>query len=148
MLGVIVAVLSCQAGRFTHMDKTNFDQLIERYLKGEVTDLERNKIEAWLDANKARNGKSFVGSKQDEEELFRKITSNINNTSEILAYEPGRAKVKPLISRRWLELAATVLLLATVTAVLLIWYNSKSNGRFEYATNAENEKRILADGTI
>lgn len=56
------------------MKKSDFDRLLECYLKGEVTVEERVKMEAWLDEAKT---KSRLELTQDtEDRMYRRIIGN------------------------------------------------------------------------
>ena len=91
------------------MEKSNFDQLLQRYLTGQVTEQERVKIEAWLDVMKTRNTTDDLElSKDDEDKLFRKITSNTDSVADVISLVPEKRKGLSF----WLKIAATFLLVA------------------------------------
>ena len=48
------------------MANTNFDNLLKRYLKGETSEEETIKIEAWLDIMKTENTDHLELSEEDE----------------------------------------------------------------------------------
>lgn len=126
------------------MEKTNFDLLLERYLKGDVSEQERNKIEAWLATNKNIHGKEFTWAKSDEEILFQKISRTVDNTDEVIEYRPA-AKSRLLLNTMWLKVAASILLLVIAGVFTKdLFFNNTSS------VTAKNdvEKTILADGTI
>lgn len=129
----------------TIMEKSNFNLLLERYLTGQVTEEEKTKIEAWLDSTKAKGSGTFVWSKEDEEILFKKITANLNNVDEIVAFEPNQQKVPSIYSNRWLRAAAALLLLAVASYVIWVAVYTKSHILHPTVTL---EKMILTDGSI
>lgn len=86
-------------------------------------------------------------SKEDEERLFQKITSNLDNLDEVITFRPHKSKLPTLFANRWLRVAASLLLL--LVASYTIWYSLNANSKIEQtiAVNAI-EKIILNDGTI
>jgi transmembrane sensor len=128
------------------MKKTNLDRLLQRYIAGQVTEQEKKKIEAWLDVKKTDEGSDLVLDEQDEERLFRKITAGIDNVEEIKSFRPGKAKVRALFSARWLQVAATLLVL--VAASYTVWLIASRSTVHETITKDTTEKVILEDGTI
>lgn len=115
------------------MSKSNYDDLMERYVTGQVSNEEKEKIELWLEARKA-NGQVYDDlTDQDEERIFQKITSRI-------AITPNDAdfKKKKRISPSWLVgIAAT---LAIISISFTLW------SRYE-RSHAVN-KQVLGDGTL
>jgi transmembrane sensor len=128
------------------MKKTNLDRLLQRYIAGQVTEQEKKKIEAWLDVKKTDEGSDMVLNEQDEEKLFRKITTNIDNVEEIKAFRPGAGKARALFSSRWLQIAATLLIL--MAASYAVWLIAGRDTVYETITHANAKKAILKDGTI
>lgn len=125
------------------MEKSDFDRLLERYLKGEVTEQERIKLEAWLDVVKTNVPEGLELDPATEDTLFQKITSNRDNTDEIIALVP---KPKPRIGQWVLRAAATVALIAVSTYAVLQFRNDESS--IGLVANNAVEKRILSDGSI
>jgi ferric-dicitrate binding protein FerR (iron transport regulator) len=129
------------------MKKTNLDKLLDRYVTGRVTEAERKKIEAWLDVKKTEEGKDMVLDEADEERLFRKITSDMDNVREIQSFRPSVGLNHPIFKKTWLRIAATILLLMACTyTIRLIMLKDKSPAVFVATNNIERE--ILADGSI
>lgn len=129
------------------MEKSNFDHLLERYLSGQVSEAERIKIEAWLDVMKTEEGADLELETAEEEKLFQKITSNISNVEEIIAFHHGERSMRTLLSNRWFQFAAVVVLLLSVSYT--VWhtlYGNSSPG--EVIAKTDIEKVILNDGTI
>ncbi len=116
------------------MEKSNFDQLLQRYLTGKVSEKERIKIEAWLDVVKTDDVTDLELSKEDEEKIFQKITGTIQDEGQITK-QPLRTREIPVF--QWAIGIAAALLLAVS---YFIW-----NG---YNGSDGVEKMILNDGTI
>ncbi len=129
------------------MEKTNFDRLLQRYLHGQLSESERIKFEAWLDVMKKEKNTALEISKEDEEKLFQKITSNLDNIDEVIAFRPQQGKLRSLFANRWFRVAASLLIL--FVASYTIWYslNTKPTVQETIASNGI-EKIILNDGTI
>lgn len=129
------------------MEKSNFDRLLERYMKDQVSEEEKNKIEAWLDSAKTKNKKNFTWEKADEEELFRKITSKLDNIDEIVAYKPKKGKGRAISNNGLLGIAAALVLL--IVASYIIWNSTTDAPVFQQTSSVpEVDKVILNDGTI
>lgn len=122
------------------MEKSNFDQLLERYVTGQVSEQERIKIEAWLDERKAEGNVEEELSAEDEEKIFQRITTKhgIGQTT--------RFKTK-LGGFFWLKIAASVLLLALATYSAWLYFGTQQSGR-PLSINQNTERLILNDGTI
>lgn len=126
------------------MKKTNLLDLMQRYVTGQVTEKEKAKIEAWLDIKKTDEGADLVLSPEDEERLFRKITSDIADEEEIRAFRPS-GKGRRLFSNRWLQVAATLIILAMASYTVWFFAGRTSSQTF---SAAGLEKAILDDGSI
>lgn len=125
------------------MANTNFDELLKRYLKGEVTEAERIKIEAWLDVMKTESTDDLELSARDEEKLFRKIVSKKDNVREIQAFVPPQR----IPATSWLTgIAATFLIL--MLASFAVWYYLPDDQSNINLPTASIEKVILEDGTL
>jgi transmembrane sensor len=129
------------------MKKTNLDKLLERYIRGQVSEQEKRKIETWLDVKKTDEGADLVLNDADEERLFRKIMANTDDVSEIQSFRPGLGTNHAFIKKTWFRIAATVLLLMAFSYTLwLIAFKDKSPAAFVATNNIERE--ILSDGSI
>jgi len=129
------------------MKKTNFNRLLKRYLNGQVSEEERRKLEAWLDVMKTAEGSTLELEEEDEERLFRKITSNITNVEEVIAFRPQGSKMRTLLSNHWFQFAAAFVLLLAVSYT--IWYvTDRQSSPQEVIAKNDIEKVILNDGTI
>jgi len=127
------------------MERSDFSRLMERYLKDEVSEQERIKIEAWLEVRKTDGG-DLEFSSGDQENLFRKITSNMDNLDEIIALRPEIEKKTS--SHRWLlGIAASILIVSLVSLGLWTAFRQRNN-KLEVVSKEGVEKVILNDGTL
>jgi transmembrane sensor len=126
------------------MGKTNFDELMKRYLTGQVSDQEKSKIEAWLEVMKSEDSDNLELSKEDEEKLFRKIISSRDNVKEIESFVPGKQKISP--SGWLLRIAASILIIFMVSYTA--WYLNTRQDMFQASSHNKIEKIILNDGTL
>jgi transmembrane sensor len=128
------------------MEKSDFDKLLERYLKGEVTDAEKTKLDAWLDVMKTHNTPNLGLTKAEEDNLFRKITSNLSTVDDVIAMAPKPGKQQRLITWSW-RIAASVLVLLSLSYAVWTYIASSSTG-IQPMTGNELEKIILNDGSL
>lgn len=115
------------------MPKSNYDDLMERYVTGRVTDEEKEKIELWLNVRKA-NGQVYDDlSGQDEERIFKKLTSRIQ-----IDEKDSDFKRRKRISPSWLVGIAATLAIISISFTLWLRYD-----RSHMVT-----KQLLSDGTL
>lgn len=126
------------------MQDTNFDRLLHRYLHNELTPEESAKFTAWLDVLEKQNEHDLEMTDEAKETLFQKISSDTSTIEEVIALYPHKSPVKQLLSNRWIQVAATVLIMLSTTFVVQYFIKGNNN-----ATGfAHQEKMILNDGTI
>jgi transmembrane sensor len=128
------------------MERSDFHRLMERYVKGDVTEQEKLKIETWLNVLKAENISDAQLSKEDEDALFLQLISKINNTDKIVAFRPSGWTKKN--KTKWaLGIAAGIVMVAAFAFALL---NSRqqSSSTLEVVASEDTEKIILNDGSI
>lgn len=123
------------------MEKSNFDLLMQRYLNGTASEEERLKIEAWLDVMKTEDNTNLELSREQEEDLFLKITRATTRAEEASSWVPSENKNK---YPRTLHMAAALFLL--LAASFVIWKFSRPSSDHPGSTLVE--KMILADGTL
>ena len=68
---------------------TDFDDLLNRYLKGRVSDFEREKIDAWMNVMKSVEQDKKALRHEDEDELFILITNETYQVKDILTFKPA-----------------------------------------------------------
>jgi transmembrane sensor len=128
------------------MENTNFNQLLYKYMHGQLSEPERIKFEAWLEVRKKENMTDLELSTEDEEKLFQKITNNLDTIEDVVAFRP-KGSVKSMFGNRWIQIAASLLILFVST--FTIWYLADPTATHTDAISAnEIEKVILNDGTI
>lgn len=128
----------------TAMKQSNLNGLIKKYLSGETTEQETAKLEAWLDVMKTGEGTDMELSAEEEEILFRKITSNIDRVEDVVRFRQERTKLPPL--KAWMQMAAAVLVL--LMGSYTVWHFAFPPDVFEVVAVKELDKTILRDGTI
>ncbi|MBL7858164.1 MAG: FecR family protein [Cyclobacteriaceae bacterium] len=126
------------------MQDTNFDRLLHRYLHNELTPEENAKFIALLDKVEKQNDRDLVMTADAKEALFQKISNSESTVEDVLALYPRKPLIKQLFSNRWIQVAATVLIMLSATFAVQYFINDNNSGsRF-----ANQEKMILNDGTI
>jgi ferric-dicitrate binding protein FerR (iron transport regulator) len=126
------------------MEKSDFDLLMERYVTGKVSEQERVKIEAWLDAMGAEDNTDLELSKEEEDRIFQKLTDSLTSVEEVVALKPKR-KTRP---DQWMiRIAASLVIVSLVSYA--VWYFTTS-GKYQLEVVAKNgvEKIILNDGSL
>lgn len=126
------------------MEKSDFDLLMERYVTGKVSEQERVKIEAWLDAMGAEDNTDLELSKEEEDRIFQKLTSSITTVEDVVVLKPKR-KTRP---DQWMiRIAASLVIVSLVSYA--VWYFTTS-GKYQLEVVAKNgvEKIILNDGSL
>lgn len=117
------------------MKKSNFDDLLQRYLTHQVTEEERQKIEAWLEIQKTEDDANLELTTEGEEKLFQKITAQIDSKPALSDQK------KKLLSPWMLRVAASV---ALVMALGIGFYWARTN----FWNNSGTDKMVLNDGTL
>lgn len=126
------------------MEKSDFDLLMERYVTGKVSEQERVKIEAWLDAMGAEDNTDLELSKEEEDRIFQKLTDSLTSVEEVVALKPKR-KTRP---DQWMiRIAASLVIVSLVSYA--VWYFTMSS-KYQLEVVAKNgvEKIILNDGSL
>lgn len=126
------------------MEKSDFDHLMERYVAGQVSDSERARIEAWLDAMGHEDNTDLELSKEEEERIFSKLSGNISSLDELAALRPKR-KIR---TEHWIMRIAASLLIVSLLSYVVWYYGIVRETRNEVATAKEVEKIILNDGSL
>lgn len=116
------------------MKHPDFKELLEKLRKGTATEEEKALLDGWFDSLDFGDGEDeWSGSEADRQlELI---------WDSISAHEP-RIRRRAFIRSRWLKIAASVLIMLSVTFAVRQF--SRESEESSYA----NEKRILPDGTI
>lgn len=126
------------------MQKSDFDQLMERYVTGQVSEQERKKIEAWLDVMKTEDNTDLELSDEDEARIFQKLTSNQTSVDDVVALRPKR---KARLDSWMLRIAASLVIVSLVSYT--VWYFTASHeNQLEVVSKNGVEKIILNDGSL
>lgn len=122
------------------MSRTNYEDLMKRYVTNEVTEEERLRIEAWLDMLVDKNTKDLKLTEAEQEDLYQKIISKEGNLEQIRAYRPKSMRTN--LRNLWtMRIAASVVMILVVGYVVLRW-------SLPQTLVNDNNKLILSDGTI
>jgi transmembrane sensor len=126
------------------MQKSDFDQLMERYVTGKVSEQERKKIEAWLDVMKTEDNTDLELSDEDEARIFQKLTSSQTTVDDVVALRPKR---KARLDRWMLRIAASLVIVSIVSYTA--WYfTASTENQLEVVSKNGIEKIILNDGSL
>lgn len=126
------------------MQKSDFDQLMERYVTGKVSEQERRKIEAWLDVMKTEDNTDLELSDEDEARIFQKLTSSQTTVDDVVALHPKR---KARLDRWMLRIAASLVIVSIVSYTA--WYfTASTENQLEVVSKNGVEKIILNDGSL
>lgn len=126
------------------MQKTDFDLLMERYVTGKVSEQERVKIEAWLDAMGAEDNTELELTKEEEDRIFRKLTDSLTTVEDMAALKPKR-KIRP---DQWMIRIAASLLILSVVSYVVWYYAIPRDNQLEVVSKNGVEKIILNDGSL
>lgn len=126
------------------MEKSDFDLLMERYVTGKVSEQERVKIEAWLDAMGAEDNTDLELSKEEEDRIFRKLISSITTVEDVVALKPKR-KTRP---DQWMIRIAASLVIVSLVSYAVWYFTASSKYQLEVVAKNGVEKIILNDGSL
>ena len=134
------------------MEQSDFDTLLLRYVTGQASEEEKRKMDAWLDAVGDEPERMQYLSKEDEAELYRRITSNVFTEEDVLELksrlEQSPAPEQETVRSRsgWISgIAASVLLLIAAAAFVMFFKPSLFN---EVLADRTLQKVILDDGSV
>jgi ferric-dicitrate binding protein FerR (iron transport regulator) len=126
------------------MGKTNYDEMMKRWLTNQVSEDERVKIEAWLDSIKKEDADDLEMTDEEAELLYQKIKSKDDNLKDIQSFKPESIRRKN--KTKWtLGIAAGLLLFVLAGYAIL----ELSNKEVFYASSDNGIKKItLNDGSL
>ncbi|HWA35049.1 MAG TPA: FecR family protein [Cyclobacteriaceae bacterium] len=115
------------------MTKSNLEELMDRYLTGDVTPEEKKKIELWFEVRKTNGEVHDALKEEDSDRIFQALTNRIS------VEEAEKIFRKKLIvsPSRIIGIAAAMLVL---TFTFLLWSR--------YERNSAITKQVLNDGTL
>jgi transmembrane sensor len=126
------------------MQRSDFDRLMERYLKGDVSEQEKLKIEAWLEVMATEDTTDLELSPHDEDRIFRKLTSSVTGVKDVIALRP-RKKLRP---DQWMmRVAASLVIVCLLTYFGLDSMRADEN-KLEVVAKNGVEKIILKDRSL
>ncbi|MBX2968263.1 MAG: FecR family protein [Cyclobacteriaceae bacterium] len=117
---------------------------MERYVRGEVTEQERVKIEAWLEVQKTDDDTDLEMSKQDEDRIFQRLTDKFTSVEDVVKLKPKR---KLRLDQWIVRMAAALAIISALSYAA--WYFSAGNP-YQLEVTSENgvDKIILNDGSL
>jgi transmembrane sensor len=129
------------------MEQIDFKILVTRYLSGDLSKEEKRKFEGWLEKMKTdEEGLSEADlelSKEDQAELYQRITSNLEDFDQNSS--PIMPKAKVHVSTWITRIAISIMVLSVVTYA--VWYLGGFKPGSDSAA-AETKKLILQDGSL
>lgn len=126
------------------MPKTDFDLLMQRYVTGKVSEQERIKIDAWLDAMGAEDNTDLELTKEEEDRIFQKLTSTLTSIDEIKTLKPKRK----LRTDQWVARIAASLTIMALLSFAVWYYIRPSNHQMEVVSKNGVDKVMLNDGSL
>lgn len=124
------------------MEKSDFDRLMERYVRGEVSEDERLKIEAWLEMIGKPETPDVELSREEEDRIYSKLTSRFGEVRDV----PVPHVLRKLRPDQWIvRVAASLVFISLIS--YFGWQLVVS--RNEMALRSDRvDKVILNDGTL
>jgi ferric-dicitrate binding protein FerR (iron transport regulator) len=104
----------------TVMEKSNLDQMLEIYLRGDLSASQLIKLDVWhtvMQTHKVE-GRSF--NRADEEALFHMITSESSTLDQIRSFRPYHYRHTPLLRKLRFQVMATLILILAIGSTT--WY--------------------------
>ncbi len=126
------------------MEKSSFDQLMERYVRGEVSPAERVKIEAWLDAIGDKDNSDLELTGEEEERIFRKLTNSLTSQEEIAMLIPKRK----WRADQWIVRIAASLFILGALSYAGWYFSGPVENELKSVSKNGVEKIILNDGSL
>lgn len=130
------------------MEQIDFKILATRYLNGDLSKAEKRKFEGWLEKMKTDDEglseEDLVLSKEDEAELYKRITSNLEDFDQNAA-SPIMPKARVPVSTWITRIAISIMVLSVATYA--VWYFGGFRSERDGAA-AETKKLILQDGSL
>lgn len=115
---------------------------MRRYVAGKISRWEKIKTETWLGMTKVESGDDHELGSETEERILRKIIPN--PTDDVIVMRPDRRGLKGLVTRRWIGIAASVVLCISI----VLWNSLNNSSALQVMASVDKEKHILGDGTI
>ncbi len=126
------------------MQKSEFDLLMERYVTGQVSEEERKKIEAWLDAMGAADDRYPELSEEEEERIFQKLSDTLADAADMRQPTPNQR----VSSLQWIVRTAAAVVIVLAAAYAVRYYTTPVQDRLATVAADELERIILNDGSL
>lgn len=126
------------------MQKSEFDLLMERYITGRVSEEERRKIEAWLDAMGAADDRYPELSEEEEERIFQKLSGGLADAADMGQRTPKRR----VSSLQWVVRIAAAVVIVLAAAYAVRYYATPAQDRLETVAANDMERIVLNDGSL
>ncbi len=126
------------------MGNSDFDQLIHRYLTGQATPQEKQKLELWFEALDNKDTTEMELTPAEQSRLVHLSTSGDNNIDNIRKFRP--ASLSTIARSKWIMRMAASLLV--ISLVALGWFISQSGNASLFTASTDVRKMILNDGSL
>jgi ferric-dicitrate binding protein FerR (iron transport regulator) len=121
------------------MDEKQLDRLLEKYQQGELSEKQRNLVDKWLESLRYKD--DIQWSDEYRAQMRQKLVARM-----ALAESPH--KVRPLYTRRWVQVAATLLLIVLSYYIASRLLLRQAPALLTVQTTGHVEKVMLNDGSI
>jgi|GEM_PF-4907143 hypothetical protein len=106
------------------MTKTNLEQLLEKYLKDELSGEAAEKLTRWLQVMEENRIAGSTFAMPDDERLYKLLVSSKSTFDDIDAFRPYSFDPPSAFSNPWLQLTLT---LTTIVGMIAITILLKAN---------------------
>ena len=98
------------------MTKSNLEQLLEKYTRGELTGSTYDKLIRWLEVMERQQVPGSTFALPDDERLYKLLISRKSTFEDIDAFRPYSFDPPSRLSNPWLQLILTVVAIAGMIA--------------------------------
>ena len=102
------------------MTKTNLEQLLEKYVKGELQGSALEKLTRWLEVMRRQRVPGSTFAMTDDERLYKLLISNKSTFEDIDAFRPYSYDPPSPFSNSWLQF--TLSLIAIVAMIVATFF--------------------------
>lgn len=102
------------------MTKSNLEQLLEKYLKNELSGDAQKKLERWLEIMEKNKVPGNTFAMPDDERLYKLLVSSKSTFEDIDAFRPYSFDPPSPLANPWLQLALTLSIMAVMIATTII----------------------------
>jgi transmembrane sensor len=137
------------------MGRSRFYEQLRKYMNGKLSPLEKARFDHWLDSLSREGTETPAMTEDDQQKLFDKISNKIKDKNTHIStalpdrrYHPYPPATVSGTGWRWMKVAATVILLLSVSFYLWITYDQARHSNRIVSNANPTGKLILNDGTI